>query len=176
MAKNTFTLAQKVALLKIPPNAWDAIIPHGPKVSQNLVDYMAACVVRDMARLTHDRAVQSKLTALGREMAAQSSKGLVNGWEDGDDICPPWPPFPPIPWPHRDEIASKFDAQTPWTTEAVDQSVLAGMLISLASVTSSQAFAETLKATAVTLAKTAASHLVEEMEGTKIKPRSVTGH
>ena len=176
MAKNTFTLAQKVALLKIPPNAWDAIIPHGPKVSQNLVDYMAACVVRDVARQVHDRALQTKLTALGREMAAQSAKGMVNGWEDGDDICPPWPPFPPVPWPHREELSSKFEAQAPWTTESVDQAVLAGMLLSLANVTSSPAACETLKSSAVTLARTAAAHLVDEIEGAKAKPRSITGH
>ena len=43
-------------------------------------------------------------------MVEYSSKGLINGWEEGDDICPPyWPPIPgpitggggdpdPIPW------------------------------------------------------------------------------
>ena len=91
--KSSVSLASKVAILKIPPEAWDAIIPHSHKVSQHLVEYMAAGVVRDISAIVKNKEIKSKLFSIGQEMARVGSQGLIQGWEDGDDICPPWPPF-----------------------------------------------------------------------------------
>jgi hypothetical protein len=87
-----------VRFVNIPPEMWDFIIPHGPKFSVATREYAMAGIVRDIALQLPDKALQEKLLGAGREMVGFASKGLINGWEDGDDICPPWPPFP-FPWP-----------------------------------------------------------------------------
>jgi hypothetical protein len=87
-----------IKFVNIPPEMWDFIIPHGPKFSVATREYAMAGVVRDIALQLPDKAVQEKLLGAGKEMVGFASKGLINGWEEGDDICPPWPPFP-FPWP-----------------------------------------------------------------------------
>jgi hypothetical protein len=37
--------------------------------------------------------------AIGREVTQAGSEGLVAGWEEGDDLCPPW--FTKFPIPPR---------------------------------------------------------------------------
>ncbi len=94
----------------LPPEAYDFVFPHGPRFSSFTKEYAMAGVVRDIARALPDKSLQKKLMSAGRSMVEYSSKGLINGWEEGDDICPPyWPPIPglipggggdpdPIPW------------------------------------------------------------------------------
>jgi hypothetical protein len=81
----------------LPAEAWDFVIPHGPKFSTATKEYAMAGVVRDIALNLTDRALQKKLLATGKSMVEFASKGLVNAWQEGDDICPPW--WPPFPWP-----------------------------------------------------------------------------
>ena len=81
----------------LPPEAYDFVFPHGPRFSSFTKEYAMAGVVRDIAKAVPDKAIQKKLLAAGRSMVEYSSKGLINGWEEGDDICPPF--WPPIPWP-----------------------------------------------------------------------------
>ena len=94
----------------LPAEAYDFVFPHGPRFSSFTKEYAMAGVVRDIAKAIPDKALQTKLLAAGRSMVEYSSKGLINGWEEGDDICPPWPPHriptgggpepspDPIPW------------------------------------------------------------------------------
>lgn len=168
----TADLIAKVTFLKIPPEAWDAIIPHGPKVSQALVEYMAAGLVRDIAKLVKDKAVQTKLTAIGKEMAGFASNGLVQGWEDGDDICPPYPPFPPRPWPWRGDFSKQEPSPQPWKISSVEQVVLADLLLSLADITSSRELGAQLKDAASALSKGAAGLLTQDFEKSSIKTRA----
>lgn len=94
----------------IDPKAWDAIIPHGPKYSIAIREYMIAGIVRDIAKKVPNHDIQSKLLSLGKELVSYSSRGLINGWEEGDDLCPPffrWPfpipdPFPNLAKPQPD--------------------------------------------------------------------------
>jgi hypothetical protein len=81
----------------LPANAYDFVFPHGPKFSVATKEYAMAGVVRDIARNLTDKGLQRKLLAAGKNMVAFAQKGLINGWEEGDDICPPW--WPPVPWP-----------------------------------------------------------------------------
>ena len=95
----------------LPAEAYDFVFPHGPRFSSFTKEYAMAGVVRDIAKAIPDKALQTKLLAAGRSMVEYSSKGLINGWEEGDDICPPWPPHPfptgggPEPDPHPWYIA-----------------------------------------------------------------------
>lgn len=81
----------------VPAEAWDFIIPHGPRFSAATKEYAMAGVVRDIAKNLPDKAMQKRLLSAGKSMVEFASKGLINAWEEGDDICPPW--TPPIPWP-----------------------------------------------------------------------------
>lgn len=81
----------------LPAEAWDFVIPHGPRFTATTREYAMAGVVRDIAKNIPDKSMQKKLLAAGKSMVEFSSKGLINAWEEGDDICPPW--GPPLPWP-----------------------------------------------------------------------------
>jgi hypothetical protein len=98
MAKNISSRMEflvKFGLL--PAAAYDFVFPHGIKLSAATKEYAMAGVVRDIAKKMTDRALQKQLIKAGRSMVDFASAGLINGWEEGDDICPPF--FPPIPWP-----------------------------------------------------------------------------
>src|SRR5437016_6403712 len=70
----------------------------GPIFKTAIADYVVAGLLRDISRLLTDREAASNVRAIGRELAAGASSGLVASWEDGDDLCPPYPfPFP-HPW------------------------------------------------------------------------------
>lgn len=170
MKKTTFSLNAKVAILKIPPEAWDAIIPHSPKVSQALVEYMTAGVIRDIAAKVQDHSMQIKLLSLGKEMASASTKGLVQGWEDGDDICPPWPPSP-LGHATREE-----PDPVPWKIGAVEQVVLADLLLELANVTTHQEYSTQLKNIACAIVEGTTSHLIEDFKKSVVRPRSAKAH
>ncbi len=171
MAKTTYSLSAKVAFLKIPPEAWDAIIPHSQKISQAVVEYWTGGVVRDVANRLTDQAARERLTGLAREMIVSGTKGLIQGWEDGDDICPPWPPFPPIPWPGGSGPGNPDPV--PWKTGVTEQVVLADMLLSLAGITTHAGFSKQLKEMSVSLVKGASRHLVEDFEKTHVQPRMI---
>lgn len=172
--QSSISLVSKVSILKIPPQAWDALIPHGHKVSQKLVEYLAAGVVRDIAQQVKDESVKKKLMGIGKELARSASAGLVQGWEEGDDICPPWPPFPPFPGPWiwlEDILKPQPD---PWTVRSFDQLVLADLTMGVAGVTTDASISAKLKDTAVALARSASKQIVEDFEKTQIKPRSAS--
>lgn len=164
---NALLLLAKVGILKIPPSAWDAIFPHGPVISQHLVEYMAAGVVRDIAGQIKDKSVKAQLLSVGKDMAGFASQGLVQGWEDGDDICPPWPPFP-FPWPGK-----RGPEPDPWVTGAVEQIVLADLLLGLAGVTVNPEISLQLREAATGLAKQASQQLMANFEEADVEPRSL---
>ncbi len=86
----------------LPDNAWDFIFPHGPKFSKYTFEFILASVVRDIAAEIPDKKIAAGLLGAGKSMVSYAASGLHQAWEDGDDICPPWWPFPwpfPGPWP-----------------------------------------------------------------------------
>ena len=98
----------------IRPEAWDFIIPHGPKFSVATKELAMAGVVRDIALNLSDKTLQKKLLSAGKEQVAFAAAGLINGWEDGDDICPPW--WHPFPWPGPDPGPDPY----PWYTGRIE--------------------------------------------------------
>lgn len=95
-------------IINIPPEAWDFIFPHGPAFKSIAIrEYMMSAIVRDVAAQITDRALAAKAKGAGGEMVKHASANLINGWEDGDDICPPFP----WPWPWNDGLKPQPD---PW--------------------------------------------------------------
>jgi hypothetical protein len=113
----------------LPAEAWDFVIPHGPKFSAATKELAMAGVVRDIALNLPDKAMQKRLLTAGKSMVEFSSKGLLNGWQEGDDICPPWwPPFPwPGPTPEPDPVPWRTARQEGISEYANALKVIAGM-------------------------------------------------
>jgi hypothetical protein len=91
-------ILEKVSFLQLLDRRdWIDGGPHPMyRVSSAMYEMMLAQVLRSIAPLLQDRALGKQLHELGHTMVQHSSHGLVAGWEDGDDICPPWPwPWPP---------------------------------------------------------------------------------
>lgn len=173
------TLA-KLGIIKIPPQAWDALIPHGPKVTQVFVEYMVAGLVRDVARQVSNKSVSKTLMSLSRDMAKASTNDLVAHWDDGD-ICPPWWPFPwpwpgpwPGPWPEWDKIFNQGppDPFPLLRVKGIEQLLLADVLVSLSEVTVNVEFSKALLNSAVGIAKTYGS-LADDIAGANAKARSL---
>lgn len=61
--------------------------------------------LRELSRVMVDKKLAARVTTKAQAMGKGISSGLINGWEDGDDICPPFPI--PFPWPIRDSILDK---------------------------------------------------------------------
>ena len=97
-----------IKFVKIPPEMWDFIVPHGPAIKSHAIkEYMMAALVRDISYEIADKEIAYQVKSVGAAMVKFASAHLINGWEEGDDICPPWPPFP---YPHR-----HYDTETnPW--------------------------------------------------------------
>lgn len=102
----------------LPAEAWDFVIPHGPKFSSATKELAMAGVVRDIALNISDKALQKKLLSAGKAQVEFASKGLLAGWEDGDDICPPW--WPPFPWPGPGPGPVPDPEPYPWLTGRIE--------------------------------------------------------
>jgi len=95
-----------IKFVKIPPEMWDFIVPQGPVFKSHAIkEYMMAGVLRDISFEMADKEIAREVKTTGAEMVKFASANLINGWEDGDDICPRWPHFP---IPHRYDF---FEAQ-----------------------------------------------------------------
>jgi hypothetical protein len=169
MSNVTTSLLFKAMFLKAHPEAEDAIHPHGARLSQRFVEQMAAGVVRDIALQVGDKAVQKRLHEIGRQMAGSASRGVVQGYDEGDDLCPPplhWP------WPGPRWFGQQFGPQPePWKVSLVDQLILADLLMTVATVTTHEEFSTQLKNSSIEIVKGAAGKLVEAFERSDVTPR-----
>ena len=136
-----------IRFAKIPPEMWDFIVPHGPAIKSHAIrEYMMAGLVRDISQQITDREIAYQVKSIGAKMVKFASAHLVNGWEDGDDLCPPWPPFPrphfsydpdPQPW-----LAAEADELNP---QPLPPHTIASALKVLAQLTSLPEVQEQLK-------------------------------
>lgn len=62
----------------------------GPVVSKALRDFLISGVIRDLAGLVGNAGVAREMHAVAQGMAKHAVGGLLAGWDDGDDLCPPW--------------------------------------------------------------------------------------
>lgn len=101
--KSTFFL---YLIGKLKPAAWDAIIPHGPKVSLASREYMIAMALKGFSAEVKNRAVAKKIASIQQVLVKFASERLAQDFGD-DDWCgtsgPKRFPFPipdpdPIPW------------------------------------------------------------------------------
>jgi hypothetical protein len=147
------TISSKIQFLikyvNIPPEMWDFIIPHGPVMhSQAIKEYAMAGVVRDISKQIPDKELAERVKSAGGAMAKYASQNLLNGWEDGDDICPPWFHFPihfPRPFPEPDPYPWFINNLSELNPQPLPPRHLSSALKVLAGLTSLQDVGEQLK-------------------------------
>ena len=142
----------------------------GPIFRTAMADLVVAELLRDISVNLQDRELATKVHNIGKELVSGSSHGLAAGWEDGDDICPPW--FKGGPRPHGEELAFGPRPE-PWlehVTPAMNDIVLAHALRELASLTSSEKASNGIRQAGETIVKAASSKLFDEYCGTPVKP------
>lgn len=169
----TNLILQKVSFLHglIDPNIVDGNPGQpGPIFRTAMADYVVAELLRDISVNLQDRDLAAKVHNIGKELVSASSHGLAAGWEDGDDICPP---FKVGPRPHGDTLSLTAPQPEPWLehiTPAMNDIVLAHALRELASLISSEKASNDIKQVGETIVKAASSKLFDEYRGTSIKP------
>ncbi|MGZ4858929.1 MAG: hypothetical protein ACXV8M_05185 [Candidatus Angelobacter sp.] len=142
----------------------------GPIFGTAITDLVVAELLRDISVNLHDRDLATKVHNIGKELVSSSSQGLTAGWEDGDDICPPW--FKGGPRPHTDGVSLTSPHPEPWlehVTPAMNDIVLAHALRELASLTSSEKSSNGIRQVGESIVKAASSKLFDEYCGTPVK-------
>jgi hypothetical protein len=142
----------------------------GPIFQTAMADLVVAELLRDISANLQDRELATKVHNIGKELVSGSSHGLAAGWEDGDDICPPW--FKGGPRPHGEELTFGPRPE-PWlehVTPAMNDIVLAHALRELASLTSSEKASHRIRQLGETIIKAASGKLFGEYCGTTVKP------
>ncbi len=168
----TNLILQKVSFLHgmIDPNQVDGNPGQpGPIFRTAIVDLVVAELLRDIGVNLQDRELAAKVHNIGKELVTGSSHGLTAGWEEGDDICPP---FKVGPRPHGDSVFLTGPQPEPWlehATPAMNDIVLAHALRELASLTSSEKAGNEIRQLGETIVKAASSKLFDEYCGTRVK-------
>lgn len=153
--------------------------PAGPVFRTAIADYIVAEILRDIGGSLRDQQLATKLHNIGKELASEASRGLVAGWDDGDDICPPWlwhfkkpgPPNPPDP--DRFIYLQILEPDpSPWKEQtAMNDVFLAFAIRQLASLTTNEKASAAMKEVGETIVKSASAKLFDEYCGTPVKPR-----
>ena len=87
---------------KMNPKAWDAIIPHGPKVSAAAREYMIAMALKGFSAELSNRAVSGRLASIQKMLVKSAGPRLVADYGDDDWCGTPWPKRFPFPFPEPD--------------------------------------------------------------------------
>jgi hypothetical protein len=169
---NLNLILQKVAFLHATINPdWVDGNPGqpGPIFRTAIADYVVAGLLRDISRLLPAKEAAGSVRAIGRDLAASASGGLVASWEEGDDLCPPYP----FPFPHQWQfvVTPQQEAlRVEHFGPAMTNIVLAYALRQLASLTSSERASVAIQQVGQDLVKGASSQLFDEYCGTPVKP------
>jgi len=175
------TILAKVSFLKgvLDPNWVDGGPGQpGPIFRAGLADYAVAGLVRSISQNISNQEVASRLLAVGKDLAANSARGMSAEYDDGDDICPPWYWNGPIP--HHSEVGPEARREPdphPWLqhlTPAMNDVVLAIALRQLASLTTSARASAAIEQIGQAIMKGASSRIYDEYCGTPVKPRIPT--
>lgn len=177
----THLILEKVSFLKgvLDPNWVDGGPGQpGPIFRTAIADYIVADLVRAISQNVANKEAASRLLVLGRDLATDAARGLATGYDDGDDICPPWYWNRPIPHPHDPGPLSLMGPDpVPWlqnSTPAMNDVMLAVGVRQLASLTSNAKASNGLKEIGESIMKGASSRLYDEYCGTPVKPRMPT--
>lgn len=176
-AVNIFAILEKVSFLKgvLDPNWVDGNPGQpGPVYNVAVADYMVAGLVKAIGQNVSNQELGARLVAAGKDMAAQSAGGLTAGYDDGDDICPPWYWNRPIPHHIGDPARLLEPVPVPWLqhlTPAMGDVLAANALRQLASLTTSAKASVAIKELGETTMKGASARLYDDYCGTPVKPR-----
>jgi hypothetical protein len=170
---NTNLILQKVSVLHgiIDPSWIDGNPGQpGPIFRTAIADYVVAELLRDISADLHDRDHATKVHNIGKELVSASSHGLTASWEDGDDICPPWPWHFGGPRPRSDELVlgPRPEPCLQHVTPAMNDIVLAHALRQLASLTSSEKASNGIRQVGETIVKAESGKLFDEYCGTPL--------
>lgn len=99
--------ARKISMLlyliaRIRPEAWDAIIPHGPRISLASREYMIAIALKGFSSELGSRAVTQKLAGAQKALVSFAGGQLAADFEDDNWCGTPWPKKFPGPGPEPD--------------------------------------------------------------------------
>src|SRR5947209_1631616 len=175
----TSLVVQKVSFFHgmIDPNWVDGNPGQpGPIFRTAITNYIVAELLRDISVNLHNRETSTKLHSIGKELVSGAAQGLTAGWEEGDDLCPPWPWPIGGPRPRGDEFVTGPHPE-PWlehVTPAMNDVVLAHALRELASLTSSEKASTEIRKAGEAIMKSASSKLFDEYCGTPVKPHVPT--
>lgn len=133
---------------KIRPEAWDAIIPHGPSVSVASKELLIAVALKGFASELSNAAGSKKLGAVQKTLVAFAGQQLASSFDD-DDWCgtPYLGKFKvvgpdPVPWFSFEDVMLNPQPLPPKEL----QKEIGGYLLLLAEATSRQGAAVDLKA------------------------------
>jgi hypothetical protein len=134
---------------KIRPEAWDAIIPHGPRVSAASREYMIAIALKRFSSELGKRAETQKLAAIQKTLVKFAGEQLAANYGDDDWCGTPWPGKFPVPFPEPDPFPwfSFGDAMLnpqPLPPKELQREI-AGYLLLLSEATSQEAVAKDLR-------------------------------
>lgn len=174
-------ILEKVSFLKgvLDPNWVDGGPGQpGPVYRSAIADYVVAGLVRAISQKLTNQEVGARLLVVGKDLATESSRGMTAGYDEGDDICPPWYWNRPIPHHLGVGPESALDpVPVPWLQHlgpAMNDVLLANALRQLASLTTSAKASNALREAGETIMKGASSRLYDEYCGTSVKPRIPT--
>ena len=86
-------------ITKVKPEAWDAIIPHGPKISVGTRDVASSMIIKTVAKAIVDPKLSYELDKLGKSLFEQGTTTMSASY-DYDDWCgTPYPHHWPLPFP-----------------------------------------------------------------------------
>ena len=159
--KNTLALISNIVYLKLPPEAWDAIYPEGPDLTPAMRQFMAATVVRDIAKRVSDHNLSTSLHAVGKQLLGVATRELADGYDDVPDTCPPWPYPHHGPWQVDGGLTSSPQPQ-PWISAAMEQVVLGNLVAGVAAVVTHNEVSMELHRVSRAIIKAAATKLVAE--------------
>jgi hypothetical protein len=160
--------------------------PMNPDFGVALGNFAVAEIARDISVTLSDQEAGKQLRAVAKELVASSSSHLVADWEDGGDICPPWPKWriprhsgqgpQPDPWRFfSEELAAVLgpspDPWLPGVSSTMNDIVLAHALRSLASLTTSEKASSAIKQIGEAIVKAGSARLFDDYCATPVKPR-----
>jgi hypothetical protein len=167
-------ILESVDVLKrmIHPEWFDGRPGQPGPLKPAVADFLVSEIVRDVAANLKKTDFASKLRTIGKELAMQASKNLVQAYDEGDDWCGNgrfwWlhhhlPPFPPGPDPGPDPVYRQF------MTQAMNDILLAHVLREVALLTYHEPSREAIREVGELIVKNAASTIYDEYSKTQFR-------
>lgn len=132
-----------------------------------------AGAIGKFSTLITDKALSAKAFELSKQKAEAAVKGLIAGWDDGDDICPVGVHPHGRGWDFETNLKSHSQ---PWKSiSSAEQVEIAYLFTKFSALTTSIPFNGALKSLATEIAGSVSGKLADEFEkcGTPPRPRHV---